>query len=142
MSDMSPILLQEKPAAETKRQEAPLQRAGKYSQIDQQAPLRVFLQLSRSGSPMAKATPSAASPKSIPDIAPSFEAALHELEVIVQAMEAGEAPLEESLAAYERGMALLRHCQSTLATAERKLQILENGVLRDFDAAGEGGQEG
>lgn len=67
---------------------------------------------------------------------------MRELEAIVQAMEAGEAPLEESLAAYERGMLLLRHCQGTLVAAERKLQILENGVLRDFDAAGEGGQEG
>jgi exodeoxyribonuclease VII small subunit len=68
---------------------------------------------------------------------PSFEAALQELEAVVQAMEAGNAPLEESLAAYERGVALLRHCQETLTAAEKKLQILENGVLRDFDAIGE-----
>jgi exodeoxyribonuclease VII small subunit len=65
---------------------------------------------------------------------PSFESALQELEAIVQAMEAGNAPLEESLAAYERGIALLRHCQETLSAAERKLQILENGVLRDLAA--------
>jgi len=87
---------------------------------------------------MAKAsspTPAANSPA-------SFEAALQELETIVQAMESGNAPLEESLAAYERGIALLRHCQETLAAAETKLQILENGVLRDFDAAGEGSAEG
>lgn len=67
---------------------------------------------------------------------PSFESALQELEAIVQAMEAGNAPLEESLAAYERGVVLLRQCQETLAAAEHKLQILENGVLRDFDADG------
>jgi exodeoxyribonuclease VII small subunit len=65
---------------------------------------------------------------------PTFEAALQELEAIVQAMESGNAPLEESLAAYERGIALLRQCQETLAAAETKLQILESGVLRDFDA--------
>lgn len=71
----------------------------------------------------------------IPSATPSsFESALQELEAIVQAMEAGNAPLEESLAAYERGVALLRHCQETLGAAERKLQILENGVLRDLDA--------
>ena len=64
---------------------------------------------------------------------PSFESALQELEAIVQAMETGNAPLEESLAAYERGIALLRHCQETLGAAERKLQILENGVLHDLD---------
>jgi exonuclease VII small subunit len=38
-------------------------------------------------------------------------------------------------------MILLRHCQDTLAAAEQKMQILENGVLRDFDAARESGQE-
>ncbi|MBI5785801.1 MAG: exodeoxyribonuclease VII small subunit [Rhodocyclales bacterium] len=74
---------------------------------------------------------SAPNPSATP---PSFESALQELEAIVQAMEAGNAPLEESLAAYERGIALLRHCQETLSAAERKLQILENGVLRDLAA--------
>ncbi|HTY04619.1 MAG TPA: exodeoxyribonuclease VII small subunit [Rhodocyclaceae bacterium] len=69
---------------------------------------------------------------------PSFESALQELEAIVQAMETGNAPLEESLAAYERGIALLKQCQETLGAAEKKLQILENGVLRDFDATGNG----
>jgi exodeoxyribonuclease VII small subunit len=72
----------------------------------------------------------------------TFEAALQELESIVQSMESGAAPLEESLANYACGIALLRQCQETLATAEKKIQILENGVLRDFDAATEGGPEG
>lgn len=72
---------------------------------------------------------------------PTFEAALQELEAIVQAMESGNAPLEESLGAYERGIALLRQCQDTLAAAEKKLQVLENGVLRDFDVGSSGGTE-
>jgi exodeoxyribonuclease VII small subunit len=67
----------------------------------------------------------------------SFEQALRELEAIVQAMESGSAPLEESLMAYERGMALLGQCQDILSAAEQKLQILENGMLRDFDVAEE-----
>lgn len=75
----------------------------------------------KASAPTAAATP------------PSFEAALQELEAIVQAMETGNAPLEESLAAYERGIVLLRHCQETLGAAERKLQILENGMLHDLD---------
>ena len=74
------------------------------------------------------------------EAAASFESALRELEAIVQAMESGDAPLEESLAAYERGMALLRHCQETLAAAERRLSILEGGELRDFAPASESGQ--
>jgi len=62
-----------------------------------------------------------------------FEAALAELEQIVQNMEGGRLPLEESLEAYRRGSELLKHCQQQLGDAERKIQILENGALRDFE---------
>ena len=63
----------------------------------------------------------------------TYEAALTELELIVQRMEGGQLPLEESIAAYHRGSELLRHCQQRLADAERKIQVLEEGALRDFD---------
>ncbi|MDD5176684.1 MAG: exodeoxyribonuclease VII small subunit [Sterolibacterium sp.] len=63
----------------------------------------------------------------------TFEAALAELEAIVRDLEAGQLPLEESLAAYERGAGLLKHCQETLATAERKLLVLENAGLQEFE---------
>lgn len=69
-------------------------------------------------------------------VEPKFEAALAELEQIVQNMEGGRLPLEESLAAYRRGSELLRHCQQQLSTAERQIQILENGTLRDFEPDG------
>lgn len=62
-----------------------------------------------------------------------FEAALTELEQIVQNMEGGRLPLEESLDAYRRGSELLKHCQQQLGDAERKIQLLENGTLRDFE---------
>jgi exodeoxyribonuclease VII small subunit len=62
-----------------------------------------------------------------------FEAALAELEQIVQSMEGGRLPLEESLAAYRRGSELLKHCQQQLGDAERQVQVLENGTLRDFE---------
>jgi exodeoxyribonuclease VII small subunit len=65
-----------------------------------------------------------------------FEIALAELEQIVQNMEGGRLPLEESLAAYRRGSELLRHCQQQLGDAERQIQILENGTLRDFEPDG------
>lgn len=65
----------------------------------------------------------------------SFEAALQELEGIVQTLEGGGAPLEESLKAYERGMGLLSFCQTTLGQAEQKIRILDNGTLRDFSEA-------
>lgn len=62
----------------------------------------------------------------------SFEAALAELEAIVQGMESGRLSLEESLAAYERGAQLLRHCQQALAAAEQRIQVLEAGELREL----------
>lgn len=67
-----------------------------------------------------------------PNPPPSFEAALAELESIVQAMESGKLSLEESLAAYQRGVLLLKHCQGALAAAEQKIQVLEAGELRDL----------
>jgi exodeoxyribonuclease VII small subunit len=63
-----------------------------------------------------------------------YEAALSELEQIVQRMEGGQLPLEESLAAYRRGSDLLKHCQRQLSDAERKIQVLEEGALNDFDS--------
>ena len=66
----------------------------------------------------------------------TYEAALAELEQIVQNMEGGRLPLEESIAAYRRGSELLKHCQLQLNDAERKIQVLEAGTLRDFDSTG------
>lgn len=65
-----------------------------------------------------------------------FETALAELEVIVQGMEGGKLELEESIAAYRRGMAILKHCQQQLTDAEQQIRILENGETRDFAPGG------
>jgi len=53
-----------------------------------------------------------------------FEQALAELEAIVQRMERGELPLEESLAQFERGVRLARQCQQALDAAEQKVDAL------------------
>ncbi len=53
-----------------------------------------------------------------------FEQALAELEAIVQRMERGELPLEESLAQFERGVCLARQCQRALDAAEQKVDAL------------------
>ncbi len=55
---------------------------------------------------------------------PTFEQALSELECLVDALEQGEMSLEESLAAFERGILLTRTCQSALDTAEQRVRIL------------------
>lgn len=61
-----------------------------------------------------------------------FEEALAELESIVQRLERGELPLEESLAAFERGIALVRSLSQRLADVEQRVEVLlksESGKL-------------
>jgi exodeoxyribonuclease VII small subunit len=53
-----------------------------------------------------------------------FEDALAELEGIVQRLEKGELPLEESLAAFERGIALVRSLSQRLSEVEQRVEIL------------------
>jgi exodeoxyribonuclease VII small subunit len=62
----------------------------------------------------------------------TFESALSELEKIVASMEAGQMPLEQSLAAYKRGAELLKFCQNALQDAQQQVKILEDGVLKTF----------
>ena len=66
---------------------------------------------------------------------PTFETALAELESIVTSMEAGQMPLEQSLAAYKRGAELLKFCQAALLDAQQQVKILEDNVLKNFGAA-------
>ena len=63
----------------------------------------------------------------------SFEKALEELEALVARMEDGKLPLEESLAAYQRGAELIRFCESRLADAQARIAILDGNELRDFN---------
>jgi exodeoxyribonuclease VII small subunit len=58
---------------------------------------------------------------------PDFEAALAELEAIVQRLEQGELSLEESLSQFERGVVLTRSCQKALRQAEQKIRLLAKG---------------
>ena len=60
----------------------------------------------------------------------SFETALGELEQFVGTLEAGKAPLAESIAIYERGEALKSHCETLLKQAEARIEkiTLKNGA--------------
>ena len=58
----------------------------------------------------------------------SFEDAMKELETVVNRLESGDVPLEDSIKLYERGAALKAHCQKKLAEAEEKVaQITLDG---------------
>jgi exodeoxyribonuclease VII small subunit len=63
-----------------------------------------------------------------------FSDALDELETIVSKLESGQLELEDSIARYERGVALLRACQAQLAEAEQRVTMLM-GELETDDAA-------
>ncbi len=55
-----------------------------------------------------------------------------ELEKIVEKMESRNMPLEEMISRFQRGTKLIEQCREKLKEAEQKIQILENGQLRDF----------
>jgi exodeoxyribonuclease VII small subunit len=63
----------------------------------------------------------------------SFEDALKELEKIVQTLESGQAPLEESISVYERGALLKAHCEKKLEAARLRV---EKVVLAQGSATG------
>ena len=67
----------------------------------------------------------------------SFEAALAELESIVQQLESGDVELEKSIAIYERGAALKAHCETKLREAELKVEKIvldDSGRISTEDA--------
>ena len=78
-------------------------------------------------------------PSATPVVTPviDFEASMTELETLVERLEAGDLPLEESLQAFERGIALTRSCQSALKDAEQKVEVLlkkaGQPVIQEFE---------
>ena len=87
---------------------------------------------------MVKKTPAAAE-SALPA---SFEDAVAELENLVQRMEGGSLSLEDSLAAYKRGVALSGHCRALLADVQRQVRILEGELLKPFDLPNDTGAAG
>lgn len=58
----------------------------------------------------------------------TFEQALAGLTELVEKLESGELPLEESVAAFEQGVKLSRRCESLLDQADQRLQILGDKI--------------
>ena len=70
-------------------------------------------------------------------MADKFEASIKELEEIVKALESGSVSLDESLALFEKGVALTKSCQKLLDEAEKKASVLVNDgegnvIKKDF----------
>lgn len=73
---------------------------------------------------------------------PDFETSIQRLEQLIDQVESGQVPLEESIERYAQGMELVRHCRSILEKAEQKIRLLkldEQGDLREAGEAPEAG---
>jgi exodeoxyribonuclease VII small subunit len=77
-----------------------------------------------------------------PGTGPSFEDALAELEAIVDEMEGEQLPLEDLIARYEKGSALLKRCETVLKSARERLELitLRNQDENALDSRGEARQ--
>lgn len=78
----------------------------------------------------SKTTDAAADAKALAAL--TFEAASADLDTLVSRMENGDLPLEESITAYQRGVALVAHCEKLLAHAQHRVQVLQDGALVDY----------
>ena len=63
----------------------------------------------------------------------SFEQAIGELEGIVEKLERGDVPLEQSIAIYERGEALKKRCETLLRSAEMRVEKVRLRADRTAD---------
>ena len=62
----------------------------------------------------------------------SFEEAMAELAQLVTQMEAGQLPLEASVAAYQRGSELVKYCAAQLDKVDAQVKVLEGDMLKPF----------
>lgn len=63
----------------------------------------------------------------------SYEAALEELEQLVARIEAGQLPLDQMLAGYQRGATLLAFCRQRLEAVQDQIKILDEGQLQPWN---------
>ena len=77
---------------------------------------------------MPKISPAAA------DLPGNYEAAMQELEQLVGRLESGQMPLEQLLAGYQRGAALLAFCKDKLQAVEDQIKVLDAGQFKSGDA--------
>ncbi len=75
--------------------------------------------------------PKSSAPKPVDEL--TYEAAFAELESIVAALESETRSLDESMALYERGQALVKRCADLLDKAELKVKQLSGNSLTEFE---------
>ena len=75
-----------------------------------------------------------------------FETALEELEQVVEQLESGDLSLEDSLAAFEKGVGLVKFCNQKLTEVEKKVELLVKDKegklqLKPFDEVSDGDED-
>ena len=65
----------------------------------------------------------------------TYEAALEELETLVQQLESGQLPLDQLLSHYQRGSALLAFCRDRLQAVDQQIQVLDGSTLKPWNGA-------
>ncbi len=63
----------------------------------------------------------------------SFEDKLAALQEIVTRLETGEPALEQGVELFKQGVALARECRTELEQAKKEVQVLADGMWKDFD---------
>jgi len=83
---------------------------------------------------MAKSSSSTAavSASAAPALPASYEAALQELEGLVDNLESGQLPLDQLLTGYQRGAQLLKFCRDKLEAVENQIKVLEGTELKPW----------
>ena len=74
--------------------------------------------------------PKAPAKPALPAEPASYEAALEELEQLVARIESGQMPLDQMLAGYQRGAALLAFCRERLSAVQDQIKVLDEGQLQ------------
>ncbi len=67
----------------------------------------------------------------------NFEESIKRLKTIVDQIEQGEIPLQDSLEQYEQGMALIKHCRTILQTAEKRIEKISKAQADAAEPAAE-----
>jgi exodeoxyribonuclease VII small subunit len=80
----------------------------------------------------SSASASASAPAAAPALPATYEAALQELEGLVDSLESGQLPLDQLLTGYQRGAQLLKFCKDKLEAVETQIKVLEGTELKPW----------
>lgn len=64
----------------------------------------------------------------------SFEEAMDQLKALVEEIEKGTMPLEHSVEAYQKGVALVKYCTEQLKKVENQISVLDKDLLKPFES--------